>query len=134
MTDVAEIARAVEYEGADSVSLINTLLGMAVNAKTRKPVLSTITGGLSGPAVKPIALRMVWQVANAVKIPVVGLGGIMNANDAIEFMLVGASAVQIGTASFIDPAISVKIVEGINTYLDENGFVSAREIVGAMEV
>ena len=134
VTDVAEIARAVEYEGADSVSLINTLLGMAVNAKTRKPVLSTITGGLSGPAVKPIALRMVWQVANAVKIPVVGLGGIMNANDAIEFMLVGASAVQIGTASFIDPAISVKIVEGINAYLDENGFVSAREIVGAMEV
>ena len=105
-----------------------------MNAKTRKPVLSTITGGLSGPAVKPIALRMVWQVANAVKIPVVGLGGIMNANDAIEFMLVGASAVQIGTASFIDPAISVKIVEGINAYLDENGFVSAREIVGAMEV
>lgn len=132
VTDIAEIARAVEAEGADSVSLINTLLGMAVDAKTRKPLLSTVTGGLSGPAVKPIALRMVWQVANAVKIPVVGLGGIMNATDAIEFLLVGASAIQVGTANFIDPAISVKIVDGIDKYLDDNGFKSVSEIVGGM--
>ena len=134
VTDIAEIARAVEYEGADSLSVINTLLGMAVNAKTRKPVLSTITGGLSGPAIKPIALRMVWQVASAVKIPVVGLGGIMNATDAIEFLLVGASAIQVGTANFIDPTISVKIVEGIDKYLDTNGFSTVEEIIGAMEV
>lgn len=134
VTDVAEIARAVEAEGADSLSVINTLLGMAVDAKTRKPLLSTITGGLSGPAIKPIALRMVWQVANAVKIPVVGLGGIMNATDAIEFLLVGATAVQVGTANFIDPAISVKIVDGIDKYLDDNGFKSVSEIVGGMIV
>lgn len=134
VTDVAEIARAVEAEGADSLSVINTLLGMAVDAKTRKPLLSTITGGLSGPAIKPIALRMVWQVANAVKIPVVGLGGIMNATDAIEFLLVGASAIQVGTANFIDPAISVKIVDGIDKYLDDNGFKSVSEIVGGMIV
>ena len=132
VTDVAEIARAVEAEGADSLSVINTLLGMAVDAKTRKPLLSTITGGLSGPAIKPIALRMVWQVANAVKIPVVGLGGIMNATDAIEFLLVGASAIQVGTANFIDPAVSVKIVDGIDKYLDDNGFKSVSEIVGGM--
>lgn len=134
VTDIAEIARAVETEGADSVSLINTLLGMAVDAKTRKPLLSTVTGGLSGPAIKPIALRMVWQVANAVKIPVVGLGGIMNATDAIEFLLVGASAIQVGTANFINPAVSVKIVEGIDKYLDDNGFKSVSEIVGALEI
>ncbi len=134
VTDVAEIARAVEAEGADSLSVINTLLGMAVDAKTRKPLLSTITGGLSGPAIKPIALRMVWQVANAVKIPVVGLGGIMNATDAIEFLLIGASAIQVGTANFIDPAISVKIVDGIDKYLDDNGFKSVSEIVGGMIV
>ncbi|HHT21894.1 MAG TPA: dihydroorotate dehydrogenase [Bacteroidales bacterium] len=134
VTDIAEIARAVETEGADSVSLINTLLGMAVDAKTRKPLLSTVTGGLSGPAIKPIALCMVWQVANAVKIPVVGLGGIMNATDAIEFLLVGASAIQVGTANFIDPAVSVKIVEGIDKYLDDNGFKSVSEIVGALEI
>ena len=134
VTDVAEIARAVEAEGADSLSVINTLLGMAVDAKTRKPMLSTITGGLSGPAIKPIALRMVWQVANTVKIPVVGLGGIMNATDAIEFLLVGATAVQVGTANFIDPAISVKIVDGIDKYLDDNGFKSVSEIVGGMIV
>ena len=132
VTDITEIARVVEAEGADSISLINTLLGMAVDAKTRKPKLSTITGGLSGPAIKPIALRMVWQVANAVKIPVVGLGGIMNASDAIEFLLVGASAIQVGTANFIDPTVSVKIVEGIDKYLDENGFKSVGEIVGGM--
>ena len=121
---------AVESEGADSVSLINTLLGMAIDAKKRKPVLSTITGGLSGACVKPIALRMVWQVAKAVKIPVVGLGGIMCATDATESLLAGASAVQIGTASFIDPAITVKLIKGINDYLDENGCKSVKEIIG----
>lgn len=134
VTDIAEIAKAVEDNGADSVSLINTLLGMAVNAKTRRPVLSTITGGLSGPAVKPIAIRMVWQVAQAVRIPIVGMGGIMNATDAIEFMLAGASAVQVGTANFIDPMVTVKIVEGIEQYCDENGFESASELIGAMQV
>ncbi len=133
VTDISEIARAVEAEGADSISLINTLLGMAVDAKRRKPVLSTITGGLSGPAVKPIALRMVWQVANAVKVPVVGMGGIMNATDAIEFMLVGASAVQIGTANFIDPIVTIKVIDGINEYLDNNGFKSVTEIIGALD-
>ena len=134
VTDVTEIARALEAEGADSLSLINTLLGMAVDAETRKPVLSTVTGVRSGPAVKPVALRMVWQVAKAVNIPVVGLGGIMNATDAIEFLLVGASAIQVGTANFIDPAISEKIVEGINDYLDENGFQSIKDIIGKLEV
>lgn len=130
VTNIQEIALAVEQEGADSVSLINTLLGMAIDVKKRQPILSTITGGLSGACVKPIALRMVWQVAKAVKIPVVGLGGIMCATDAIEFLLAGASAVQIGTANFIDPAITLKIAEGINTYLDENGFGSVKDIIG----
>ncbi len=134
VTDITEIARAVEAEGADSVSLINTLLGMAVNAKTRKPVLSTVTGGLSGPAVKPVALRMVWQVSKAVNIPVIGLGGIMTATDAIEFMLAGATAVQIGTANFIDPAVTVKIIEGIESYMIENNFNSVKDITGALEV
>jgi len=134
VTDISEIALAVEAEGADSVSLINTLLGMAINAEKRKPILSTITGGLSGPAVKPIALRMVWQVAQAVKIPVIGLGGIMNAADAIEFMLAGASAIQIGTANFIDPTVSIKVVDGINEYLDRHGYKSVGEIVGALEI
>lgn len=134
VTDISEIALAVEAEGADSVSLINTLLGMAINAEKRKPVLSTVTGGLSGPAVKPIALRMVWQVAQAVKIPVIGLGGIMNATDAIEFMLAGASAIQIGTANFIDPTVSVKVVDGINEYLDRHGFKSVTDIIGALEI
>ncbi|MFV0472517.1 MAG: dihydroorotate dehydrogenase [Paludibacteraceae bacterium] len=133
VTDITEIAKVVEDAGADSISLINTLLGMAINSKTRKPLLSTITGGLSGPAVKPVALRMVWQVAHAVKIPVVGLGGIMNATDAVEFLLAGASAIQIGTANFIDPAVSVKIVDGINNYLDNNGFLSVNDIIGALE-
>ena len=132
VTNIQEIALAVEAEGADSVSLINTLLGMAVDARKRKPVLSTVTGGLSGACVKPIALRMVWQVAKAVKIPVVGLGGIMCATDAIEFLLAGASAVQIGTANFIDPAITVKIIDGINNYLAENDFHSVQEILGVM--
>ena len=123
---------AVEGAGADSVSLINTLMGMAVNVKTRKPVLSTITGGLSGPCVKPVALRMVWQVAKAVKIPVVGLGGISCANDAIEFLLAGASAIQIGTANFIDPTVTIKVIDGINDYLDQNGFTSVKEIIGVI--
>ena len=134
VTDISEIALAVEAEGADSVSLINTLLGMAINAEKRKPILSTITGGLSGPAVKPIALRMVWQVARAVKIPVIGLGGIMNAADAIEFMLAGASAIQIGTANFIDPTVSIKVIDGINDYCDRHGFKSVSEIIGALEI
>ena len=130
VTSIQDIALAVEAAGADSVSLINTLLGMAVDAKRRKPVLSTVTGGLSGPCVKPIALRMVWQVAKAVKIPVVGLGGITSATDAVEFLLAGASAVQIGTANFIDPAVTVKVIDGLNKYLDDNGFQSVREIIG----
>jgi dihydroorotate dehydrogenase (NAD+) catalytic subunit len=134
VTDISEIALAVEAEGADSVSLINTLLGMAINAEKRKPILSTITGGLSGPAVKPIALRMVWQVAKAVKIPVIGLGGIMTATDALEFMLAGASAIQIGTANFIDPTVSIKVIDGINDYLDRHGFQSVVDIIGALEM
>ena len=134
VTDITEIARAVEGAGADSVSLINTLLGMAIDAEKRRPILSTVTGGMSGAAVKPIALRMVWQVAKAVNIPVIGLGGIMNWKDAVEFMLAGASAIQIGTANFIDPAITVKVTEGINDYLDRHGFSSVRDIIGALEV
>ena len=134
VTDIAEIARAVEDSGADSVSVINTILGMAIDAERRKPILSTITGGLSGAAVKPIALRMVWQVAKAVKIPVIGLGGIMDWKDAVEFMLAGASAIQIGTANFIDPAVSIKVENGINNYLDRHGYKSVREIIGALEV
>jgi dihydroorotate dehydrogenase (NAD+) catalytic subunit len=133
VTNIAEIAQAVEGVGADAVSCINTLLGMAIDAEKRRPLLSTITGGLSGPAVKPIALRMVWQVANAVKIPVIGLGGIMNATDAIEFFLAGASAVQIGTANFIDPTASVKIVEGINEYLDRHNISHVQDLIGALE-
>lgn len=134
VTDITEIARAAEGAGADSVSLINTLLGMAIDAEKRRPVLSTVTGGMSGAAVKPIALRMVWQVAKAVKIPVVGLGGIMNWKDAVEFLLAGATAIQIGTANFIDPAITVKVAEGINDYLDRHGYSSVRDIIGALEV
>lgn len=133
VTSIADIACAVEDAGADSVSLINTLLGMAIDAERRKPVLSTITGGLSGAAVKPIALRMVWQVAKAVKIPVIGLGGIMNARDAVEFLLAGASAIQIGTANFIDPTITVKVVEGINDYLERHHIDSVTDIIGVLE-
>ena len=134
VTDITEIARAVEGAGADSVSLINTLLGLAIDAEKRRPILSTVTGGMSGAAVKPIALRMVWQVAKAVNIPVVGLGGIMNWKDAVEFLLAGATAIQIGTANFIDPAITVKVAEGINDYLDRHGYSSVRDIIGALEV
>ena len=134
VTDITEIARAVEGAGADSVSLINTLLGMAIDAEKRRPILSTITGGMSGAAVKPIALRMVWQVSKVVKIPVIGLGGIMNWKDAVEFLLAGASAIQIGTANFIDPAITVKVSEGINDYLDRHGFTSVKDIIGGLIV
>ncbi len=133
VTDITEIARAVEGAGADSVSLINTMLGMAIDAEKRKPILSTVTGGMSGPAVKPVALRMVWQTAKAVKIPVIGLGGICSANDAVEFLLAGASAVQIGTANFIDPSISEKVIDGIEEYLNRHCFTSVQEIIGALE-
>lgn len=130
VTSIIQFARIAEEEGADAVSLINTLLGMAIDVKKMKPRLSTITGGLSGPAIKPIALRMVWQVAAAVKIPVIGMGGIMTADDAIEFILAGASAIQVGTASFIDPAASIKILEGIEKYLTERGYSDIKEITG----
>jgi dihydroorotate dehydrogenase (NAD+) catalytic subunit len=130
VTNIAEIAKGVEGAGADSVSLINTLLGMAIDIHKRKPKLSTITGGLSGPAVKPIAVRMVWQVAKAVQIPIVGLGGISNADDAIEFILAGASAIQIGTANFVDPMISIKVIEGIEAYMINNGFTDVKSMSG----
>lgn len=130
VTSITEFAKISEEEGADAISLINTLLGMAIDIRRMNPALSTVTGGLSGPAIKPIALRMVWQAANAVKIPVIGIGGIMNASDAIEFILAGASAIQVGTASFIDPAASVRILEGIQQYLEEKGFTDIREITG----
>ena len=134
VTSIADIAKAVEAEGADSVSLINTVMGMAINAETRKPVLSTITGGLSGPCVKPIALRMVWQVSKAVNIPIVGLGGIMNATDAIEFFLAGATAIEIGTANFIDPSVTMKVVDGIEDYLKRHNYDSINQIIGKLEV
>lgn len=134
VTDITEIARAVENGGADSVSLINTLLGMAIDAEHRRPILSTVTGGLSGAAVKPIALRMVWQVSKAVKIPVIGMGGIMNWKDAVEFMLAGATAIQIGTANFIDPTVTVKVTEGIDDYLNRHNYTSVKDVIGALEV
>lgn len=133
VTDVAEIARAVEGQGADSISLVNTFVGMAIDAETRKPLLSTITGGLSGPAIKPIALRMVWQVSGAVKIPVIGMGGIMNTADAIEFLLAGASAVQIGTALFTDPFIPLQIIKGLNEYLEKHNFNQIQDLIGSLE-
>ena len=133
VTDIAEIARAVEAEGADSVSLINKLMGMSIDIERRRSRLSIGTGGLSGPAVKPVALRMVWQVARAVKIPVVGLGGIMNATDAIEFLMAGATAIEIGTANFIDPTVTVKVIEGIGEWLDRHGIADVNEIIGALE-
>ncbi|MCR5471293.1 dihydroorotate dehydrogenase (NAD+) catalytic subunit [Xylanibacter ruminicola] len=132
VTDIAEIARAVEAEGADSVSLINTLMGMAIDIEKRRTLLSINTGGLSGPAVKPVALRMVWQVAKAVKIPVVGLGGICTAQDAIEFLMAGATAIEIGTANFLDPAVTIKVRDGINDWLDRHGCQSVQEIIGAI--
>ena len=133
VTNIADIARAVEAEGADSVSLINTLMGMSIDVEKRRSRLSIGTGGLSGPAVKPVAVRMVWQVAHAVKIPVVGLGGIMTAEDAIEFLMAGATAIEIGTANFIDPAITIKVRDGINDWLDRHGCSSVQEIIGTVE-
>ena len=132
VTDIAEIARAVEAEGADSVSLINTLMGMAIDIEKRKTLLSINTGGLSGPCVKPVALRMVWQVTKAVKIPVIGLGGISTAKDAIEFLMAGATAIEIGTANFLDPAVSIKVRDGINDWLDAHGCQSVSEIIGVI--
>jgi dihydroorotate dehydrogenase (NAD+) catalytic subunit len=130
VTNIVDFGRAVEEEGADSISLINTLLGMAVDIEKMQPSLSTVTGGLSGPAIKPVALRMVWQVSNAVKIPVIGMGGIMNAKDALEFILAGACAIQVGTASFIDPLTSIKVLDGIEKFLLKKGFTDIREITG----
>lgn len=134
VTDITEIAKAVETEGADAVSMINTMMGMAINAEKRKPVLSTVTGGLSGPCVKPVALRMVWQTSKAVNIPIIGLGGISCWKDAVEFMLAGATAVQIGAYNFVDPTISVKVIDGINDYCNRHGFKSVKEIIGALEL
>ena len=134
VTDITEIAKAVETAGADAVSLINTLLGMAIDAEKQTPILSTITGGLSGPCVKPIALRMVWQTSKAVQIPIVGLGGIMTANDAIEFFLAGATAIQIGTANFIDPGLAEKIIDGINEYFDRHHIKSIKDIIGMLKI
>lgn len=132
VTDITEIARAAEAEGADAVSLINTLLGMAIDINKRKPILSTITGGLSGPCVKPVALRMVWQTYNAIKVPVIGMGGISSWQDAIEFILAGSSAIQIGTYNFIDPTISVKVVDGIKNYMDQHNIKEIKDLVGAL--
>ena len=134
VTDLTEIARAVEAAGADAVSLTNTFLGMAIDVEKRKPMLSTITGGLSGPCIRPIAVRMVWQVANAVKVPVVGLGGIASGRDAIEFLLAGATAVQIGTANFVDPQVTIKAIDYIEDYLKRHQIASVRELIGGMEV
>ena len=134
VTDITDIARAVEAAGADAVSLTNTFLGMAIDVEKRKPMLSTITGGLSGPCIRPIAVRMVWQVANAVKVPVVGLGGIASGRDAIEFLLAGATAVQIGTANFVDPQVTVKAIDYIEDYLKRHQIASVRELIGGMEV
>jgi len=133
VTNIADIARVCEAEGADCVSLINTLMGMAIDIEKRRPVLSIATGGLSGPAVKPVALRMVWQVAKAVKIPVVGLGGISTAEDAIEFLMAGATAIEIGTANFVDPQVTIKVRDGISQWLDNHGCHSVTEIIGALE-
>lgn len=134
VTDITEIAKAAEGEGADSLSLINTLLGMAIDINKRKPVLSTVTGGLSGPCVKPVALRMVWQTYNAVKIPIIGMGGIASWQDAVEFILAGSSAIQIGTYNFIDPTISEKVVDGIQGYLDQHNISHIKELIGALDI
>jgi dihydroorotate dehydrogenase (NAD+) catalytic subunit len=134
VTHIGEMAKIVVDAGADSVSLVNTFLGMAINAETRKPILGTITGGLSGPAIKPVALRMVWDVFKAVKVPIVGMGGIMNAADAIEFILAGSTAIQVGTANFIDPAASIKVLDGIEDYLERHRIDSVKELIGALKV
>ena len=134
VTDITEIARAVEAEGADSISMINTLLGMAIDAEKRRPILSTITGGLSGPAVKPIALRMVWQTSQAVKVPIIGMGGIASATDAIEFLLAGASAVEVGTYNFVDPAVTTQIIDGIEDYMLRHGITDIQDLIGVLDV
>ncbi len=133
VTDIAEIARAVEAEGADAVSLINTLLGMAIDARTRRPKLARVVGGLSGPAIKPVALRMVWQVAHAVSVPVIGCGGIVTGEDAVEFLLAGATAVQVGTANFVDPTATMRVIDSIERYCARNGVACVRDLVGALE-
>ena len=133
VTSITEMAKAVVDGGADAITLINTLLGMSIDAEKRVPVLSTITGGLSGPAIKPIALRMTWQVHKAVKVPIIGMGGIMNATDAIEFILAGSSAIQVGTANFIDPFVSLKIIEGIEQYLTRHKISSVQELIGGLQ-
>ena len=132
VTDITEIARAVEAEGADAISMINTLLGMAIDAEKRRPILSTITGGLSGPAVKPVALRMVWQTAQVVNIPIIGMGGIATATDAIEFLLAGATAIEVGTYNFVDPTATIQIVEGIENYMLRHGFSNITELIGTL--
>lgn len=134
VTDIVEIAKSVECAGADAVSLTNTFLGMAVNTETRRPYLSTVTGGLSGPCIRPIAVRMVWQVAQAVKVPVIGLGGIMNGRDAVEFLIAGATAIQVGTANFVDPTVTVKIVDYIADYLSRHNMASVRDLIGSIEI
>lgn len=134
VTRISDFAKVVESEGADAVSLINTLVGMAVDVKTRKPKLSTVTGGLSGPAIKPIALAKVYEVVRAVKIPVIGIGGIMNVNDALEFLIVGAKAIQVGTANFIDPNTVIKIIDGIQSFCEENGIKDIEEIIGTLDL
>lgn len=133
VTDITEIARAVEAEGADAISMINTLLGMAIDAEKRRPVLSTITGGLSGPAVKPVALRMVWQTAQVVNVPIIGMGGIATATDAIEFLLAGATAIEVGTYNFVDPTATIQIVEGIENYMLRHGFSNITELIGTLK-
>lgn len=134
VTDITEIARAVEAEGADIISMINTLLGMAIDAERRRPILSTVTGGLSGPAVKPVALRMVWQTAKAVKVPIIGMGGISNTADAIEFLLAGTSAVQVGTYNFVDPSVTQQIVVGIEDYMARHNISDIKDIIGALTI
>ncbi len=134
VTDIREIARAVEAEGADSISMVNTFLGMAIDSEKRKPLLSTVTGGLSGPAIKPIALRMVWQTAQVVKVPIIGMGGICNTQDAIEFLLAGATAIQVGAYNFVDPTATIDIIEGIEAYLQRHGFDDVQQLIGALQV
>jgi dihydroorotate dehydrogenase (NAD+) catalytic subunit len=134
VSDITKIARAVQDAGADAVSLVNTFVGMAIDVETRRPVLGNITGGLSGPAIKPLALRMVWQVYNMISLPIVGMGGIMNARDAIEFLIAGATAVAIGTANFVDPRTSLEVVEGISSYLSQNHYKDVKELIGSLNV
>ena len=134
VTDIARIAQAAEAAGADALSLINTLLGMAVDHRTRRPILGNVVGGLSGPAIKPVALRMVWQVAQAVQIPVIGIGGIMTAADALEFIICGASAIQVGAANFVEPVAAWQIIDGIAAYLKENGMTDIKQLIGSLEI